>query len=187
MASRARKARKRRCKARKRTGRSSKKWINTSTLADRACNRVARFRLGQAKQSRPLSEDLSVSGSARRRLWAQLNAGNLAKVRHRTQVSMTVAAGRNYQQRLSPRRRLVVRFRRKREAQREKEAKRLMVSPEAPREVARLAQRNVARHRGSRKAARENRKKERHRRGHNSSDAIVVATPEPKSPGSLVL
>jgi hypothetical protein len=54
-------------------------------------------------------------------------------------------------------------------------------------EVARLAQRNAARHRGSPKAARENRKKEHHRRGHNSFDAIVVATPEPKSPGSLVL
>jgi len=54
-------------------------------------------------------------------------------------------------------------------------------------EVARLPQRNAARHRGSRKAARENRKKERHRLGHNSSDAIVVATPEPKIPGSLVL
>jgi hypothetical protein len=42
-------------------------------------------------------------------------------------------------------------------------------------EVARLAQRNAARHRGSPKAARENRKKERHHRGHNSSDAIVAA------------
>ena len=54
-------------------------------------------------------------------------------------------------------------------------------------EVARLAQRNVARNRSSRKAARENRKKGHHRRGHNSSDAIVVATLEPKIPGSLVL
>ena len=35
-------------------------------------------------------------------------------------------------------------------------------------EVARLAQRNAARFRGNRKAARENRKKEHHRRGHNS-------------------
>ena len=43
-------------------------------------------------------------------------------------------------------------------------------------EVARLSQRNAARHRDSRRAARENRKKERHRRGHNSFDAIVVAT-----------
>ena len=66
------------------------------------------------------------------RLWAQVNTGNLAKVRHRTQVSMTVAAGRNYQRRLSPRRRLVVRFRRKREAQREKEVKRLHGQPGGP-------------------------------------------------------
>ena len=54
-------------------------------------------------------------------------------------------------------------------------------------EVARPPQWNAARHSGSRKAARENRKKEHHRRSHNSFDAIVVAAPEPKSPGSLVL
>ena len=53
-------------------------------------------------------------------------------------------------------------------------------------EVARLAQRNAARHRGNQKAARESRKKEHHRRGHNSSDAIVVAAPEPKTPEPLV-
>jgi len=53
-------------------------------------------------------------------------------------------------------------------------------------EVACQPQRNAARHRASRKAARENRKKERHRRGHNSSDAIVVAAPEPKTPEPLL-
>ena len=52
-------------------------------------------------------------------------------------------------------------------------------------ELARLAQRNAARHRGSRKAARENRKKEHRRRGHNSSGAIVVVTPNRKFRGRL--
>jgi hypothetical protein len=143
-------------------------------------------RVGQDRfRHRIANEDLNVSGSARRPLRAHAKTGKLAKVRHRTQVSMTVAAGRNCQQRLSPRRLLQVGLRRKREAPREKEAKRLMVSPAAPREVARLAQWNAARHRGSRKAARENRKKEHLRRGHNSSDAIVVATPDRKFRGRL--
>jgi hypothetical protein len=118
------------------------------------------------------SEDMSVSGSAHRRLWARVKAANAAEVRRRDFVNWEL-------------RQVVEDLPMKRAAD-NRECRALKVS-RRNNEVARLVQRNAARHRGSRKAARENRKKERHRRGHNSSDAIVVATPEPKSPGSLVL
>jgi hypothetical protein len=118
------------------------------------------------------SEEMSVSGSARRSLWARVNTANAAEVRRREFVNRKL-------------RQVVEDLPMKRAADnrecRAHKASRLNS------EVPRLAQRNAARNRGSRKAARENRKKEHHRRGHNSFDAIVVATPEPKSPGSLVL
>ena len=107
------------------------------------------------------SEDLSVSGSARRLLLAQANTGNAVEVRHRDLVNRCL-------------RKVVEDLLRKRAA--DKKEHRVFRVSRHNNEVARLAQRNAARHRGSRKAARENRKKEHHRRGHNSS-IFVAASP----------
>src|SRR5262249_50720063 len=115
------------------------------------------------------SEDLSVSGSARRRLWAQTNAAN--EVRHLQVVNRRC-------------RELMEDHRMKRAAN--KKGRRAFAVNRHNSGGVRLTQRNADRQRDSPKAARENRKKEHHRRGHNSSDAIVAATPEPKIPGSLV-
>ena len=107
------------------------------------------------------SEVLSVSGSARRFLWAQANMANVAEVRHRDFVNRCL-------------RQVVEDLRMKRAA--DKKEHRVFRVSRHINEVARLAQRNAARHRGSRKAARENRKKEHHHRGHNSS-IFVAASP----------
>jgi hypothetical protein len=121
---------------------------------------------------RTVSKDLSVSDSAHRFLPAQANTGNVAEVRHRGFVNRWL-------------RQVVENLWMKRAA--DKEDRRAFKGSRHNSEVVRLAQRNVARHRGSQKGARENRKKEHHHRGHNNSDTIVAATPEPKIPGSLVL
>jgi hypothetical protein len=115
------------------------------------------------------SEDLSVSGSARRRLWVQTNTAN--EVRHLQVVNRRC-------------RELMEDHRMKRAAN--KKDREAFKGSHHNNELARLAQQNAASHRDSPKAGRENRKKERHPRGHNSCDAIVAATPEPKIPGSLV-
>ena len=106
------------------------------------------------------SEDLSVSGSARRLLLVQANTGNAAEVRHRDLVNRCL-------------RKVVEDLLRKRAA--DKKEHRVFRVSRHNNEVARLAQRNAARHRGNRKAARENRKKEHHRRGHNSSIFVAAS------------
>jgi hypothetical protein len=117
-------------------------------------------------------EEMSVSGSARRSPWARVKAANAAEVRRRDFVNREL-------------RQVVEDLPMKRAAD-NRECRALKVS-RRNNEVARSPHRNAAKHRCSRKAATENRKKERHRRSHNSFDAIVVATPDWRNPGSLVL
>jgi hypothetical protein len=149
----------------------------SQNVVDRRDDALAKSHVqGKVRQNRIrrriVSKELSVSGSAHRHPWAQVNTVNVVEARHLDFVSRQ-------------HRELMEGLRMKRAA--DKKGRRAFRGSRHNSEVARLAQRNAARHRGSRKAARENRKKEHHCRGHNSFDAIVVATPEPKSPGSLVL
>lgn len=90
------------------------------------------------------SENLSVSGSARRRLWARVNTANAAEVRRRDFVNREL-------------RQVVEDLPMKRAAD-NRECRALKLS-RRNNEVARPPQWNAARHRGSRKAARENRKR----------------------------
>ena len=128
---------------------------------DRFCRRVT-------------SENLSVSGSARRRLLAQLNTGNLAAV-HRPDF-----IGRS-------RLRLVNDLRMKL-APNEKECRALTLSRRrnnnnnnnnnSSSEAARLPQPITGRDRGSRMVVRKHNQNKRHRQGSNNFVAITAAAPE---------
>jgi hypothetical protein len=118
-------------------------------------------------------EDLSVSGSARRRQWAQLNISNVEPVRHLDFGNRS--------------RRLLVAELRVRRAAKEKERRALMVSRlrhnstssrSSGRKVARLSQPITARATDSRKVGRRDNQRKRHRHGHNNFGAITPAAPE---------
>lgn len=131
-------------------------------------------RAGQEKfRRRVASEDLSVNGSERRRLPAQVNLGNAAEVRRLDSVNRSL--------------RQVVQELRMKRAAKEKESRALMLNRHHRRSaVARLREPSVARDRDSQdrdnpKVERENRKKERHHQGHDSPNAINVAAPDQNS------
>jgi hypothetical protein len=118
-------------------------------------------------------EDLSVSGSARRHLWAQLNVSNGEPVRHLDFGNRS--------------RRLLVAEPRVRRAAKGKECRALMVSRlrhnsassrSSGRKVARLPQPITARGAGSRKVETRSNQKKRHGQGRNNFGAITPAAPE---------
>jgi len=131
-------------------------------------------RVGQDRfRRRVMGENLSVSGSARRRLLAQLNTGNLAAV-HRPDF-----IGRS-------RLRLVNDLRMKR-APNEKECRALTLRRRRPstsasnsnsNEASRLPQSITARDTGSRKVDKKDNQKKRQRQGSNNFVAITAAAPE---------
>ena len=106
---------------------------------------------------RVASGDLSVNGSARRRLPALVNTGNAAEV-HRLDF-----ANRRLRQ--------VVDLQMKRAAK--KKERRVVTVSRRRSEVARLWERSVARDRDKRKVERENPKKEHRRLDHNSLREII--------------
>jgi len=119
---------------------------------------------------RVTSKGLSVSGSARRRLLAQLNTGNVAEVHRPDFISRS-------------RLRLVEDLRMKR-APNEKGCRALTLSRRRhspstssnSNEVPRLLQVNVSK--DSRKVERRNNQKKRHRHAHNNFGAITPVAPE---------
>ena len=117
------------------------------------------------------TEELSVSGSARRRPLAQLNAGNLAEV-HRPEF-------------VSRSRLLLVADLRIKRAPKEKECRALALSRRRPsasnsnsKEAAYLPQPITDKETDSRKVGRRDNQKKRHRQGSNNYVAITAAAPE---------
>ena len=121
-------------------------------------------------------EDLSVSGSARRHLWAQLNTDNLAAV-HRPEFSSRSRLRLVEEMRMKP-------------APNEKECRARALSHlrhnsrsssgSSGSKVAHLQQPNTARDTGSRKAETRSNQKKRHHHGRNNFGAITPAAPEVK-------
>jgi len=143
-------------------------------------------RVGQDRFRRRVTrEDLSVSGSERRHLWAQLNVSNVELVRQPEFGNRS--------------RRLLVAEPRMRRAPNGKECRALMVSRlrhnsrcrassrSSGRKVARprLLQPITATHKDSRKAETRSNQKKRHRHGRNNFGAITPAAPEWETPGPL--
>ena len=154
-----------------RVHRRSSKSMVASQRADQGGSqvpgRVERFR------RRVTSENLSVSGSARRPLLAQLNTGNQAEVHRLDIVNLS-------------RLRLVEDLRMKRGAN-EKKCRALTLSRLRPsisasssssNEAGRLPQPITARDTVSRKVGRRNNQKKRHRHAHNNFGAITPVAPE---------
>jgi len=114
----------------------------------------------------------NVSGSARRRLLAQVKVSSVVEVGRLDSVNRS--------------RRLLVAEPRVRRAAKEKECRALMVSRlrhstssrSSGSPVARLPQPITARHKDSQKAGRRDNQKKRHRHGHNNFGAITPAAPE---------
>ena len=132
-------------------------------------------RVGQDRFRRGVTrENLSVSGSARRRLLAQLNTGSLAAVHRPDFISRL-------------RLRLVEDLRMKR-APNEKECRALTLSRRRPssssNEAVRLPQLIMARDRGGRKVERRDNQKKRHRQVSNNFVAIRPAAPERENSGA---
>ena len=131
-------------------------------------------RVGQDRFRRRVTrENLSVSGSARRRLLAQLNTDNMMEVHRPEFISRS-------------RLRLVEDLRMKRAAS-EKERRALTLSRRRPstssssnnsNEAARLLQPITARDTGSRKVERRNNQKKRHRQVSNNFVVITPVAPE---------
>jgi len=127
---------------------------------------------------RVTSENLSVSGSAHRRLLAQLNTDNMTEVHRPDFVSRS-------------RLRLVEDLRMKRAAN-EKEGRALTLSRRRPsispssssNEAARLHQPITARDRGNRKVERRDNQKKRHLQVSNNFVAIRPAAPERENSGA---
>ena len=133
-------------------------------------------RVGQdSLRRRVTSENLSVSGSARRLLLAQLNTGNMAEFHRPDFVNR------------SPRH--LVADQRMKHADKEKECRALTLSrrrnnnnnnssSSSSSEAARLPQPITGRDRGSRKVGRKDNQNKRHRQGSNNFVAITAAAPE---------
>jgi hypothetical protein len=166
-----------------RVHRRSSKSAGASQRDDHGRNQVPR-RVGQDRfRRRVTSENLSVSGSARRRLLAQLNTGNLAVVHRPDFINRS-------------RLRLVEDLRMKRAAN-EKECRALTLSHRRPstsassnsnsNEAARLPQSITARDTGSRKVERRNNQKKHHRQVSNNFVAIRQAAPERENSGAAVV
>ncbi len=123
---------------------------------------------------RVTSENLSVSGSARRRLLAQLNMSSVAEVSRPDFINRS-------------RLRLVEDLRMKRAAN-EKERRALTLSRRRPssssNEAVRLPQLIMARDRGGRKVERRDNQEKRHRQVSNNFVAIRPAAPERENSGA---
>jgi hypothetical protein len=127
-------------------------------------------------------EDLSVSGSERRHLWAQLNVSNVEPMRHPDFGNRS--------------RRLLVAEPRVKRAPNEKECRARTLSHlrhnstsrrSASSKVARLPQPIAARARDSRKAETRGNQKKRHRHGRNNFGAITPAASERENSGAAFL
>jgi len=141
--------------------RNSKNMV-ASQRDDQLRSQIPRV-VGQDRFRRRVTrEDLSVSGSARRHLWAQLNVSNVELVRQPEFGNR------------SPR--LLVAEPRMRRASKEKECRARVISSllhnspssrSSASKVARLPQSITARHKDSQKAGSRDNQKKRHRHGHN--------------------
>jgi len=132
-------------------------------------------RVGQDRFRRGVTrENLSVSGSARRRLLAQVNVSSVAEVSRLDIVSLS-----------RPRRLADQRVKR---ASQEKECRALTLSRRRPssssNEAVRLPQLIMARDRGGRKVERRDNQKKRHRQVSNNFGAITPAAPERENSGA---
>jgi hypothetical protein len=165
-----------------RVHRRSSKSVGASQRDDHERNQVpGRVEQGRLRR-RVTSENLSVSGSARRRLLAQLNTGNLEAV-HRLEF-------------ISRSRLPLVEDLRMKRAANEKECRALTPSRHRPstssnnnsssssNEAARLPQPITARDTGSRKVERRNNQKKRHRQISNNFGALTPADPERENSGA---
>ena len=150
---------------------------NTNMVAsqrdDQVGSQIPRMAGQDRLRRRVTREDLSVNGSARRHLWAQLNISNVEPVRHLDFGNRS--------------RRLLVADPRVRRAAKGKECRALMVSRlrhnstssrSSGRKVARLPQPIKARPTGSRKVENKKQKNQHPCRGHNSFGAITPAASE---------
>jgi hypothetical protein len=145
-----------------------------SQADDQVSSQIPRV-VGQDRlRRRVTTEDLNVSGSARRHLWAQLNISNVEPVRQQELGNR------------SPRLPVADKVRR---AAKEKECRALMVSRlrhnstssrSSGRKVARLPQPIKARPTGRRKLENKKQKNQHPRRGHNNFGAIKPAAPDEK-------
>ena len=163
-----------------RVHRRNSKNLVASQRDDQVRSQIPRV-VGQDRFRRRVTrEDLSVSGSARRHLWAQLNISNVEPVRHPDFGNRS--------------RRFRVAEPRMKRAPNEKECRALTLSRlrhdstsrrSASSKVARLPQPIAARATDSRKAETRSNQKKRHRHGRNNFGAITPAAPDEKTPEPL--
>ena len=162
-----------------RVHRRSSKSVGASRRADQQGRRQVQGRVGQDRfRRRVATENLSVSGSARRHLLAQLNTDNMTEVHRPEFISRS-------------RLRLVEDLRMKRAAN-EKERRALTLSRRRPstsssssNEAARLPQPITARDTGSRTVERRDNQKKHHRQVSNNFVAITPAAPDRETPEPL--
>ena len=158
-----------------RVHRRSNKNMVVRQRDDQVRSQIARMVEQGRLRRRVTREDLSVSGSARRHLWAQLDISNVEPVRHLDFGNRS--------------RRLLVAEPRVRRAAKEKKRRALMVSRlrhnstrsrrrSSSSTVVRLPQPITARATGNRKVETRDNQKKRHRHGHNNFGAITPAAPE---------
>ena len=162
-----------------RVHRRSSKSVGASRRADQQGRRQVQGRVGQDRfRRRVANENLSVSGSARRHLLAQLNTDNMTEVHRPDFISRS-------------RLRLVEDLRMKRAAN-EKECRALTLSRRRPstsassnsssssssNEASRLPQSITARDKDSRKVERRDNQKKRHRQVSNNFVVITPVAPE---------
>jgi len=157
----------------RRVHRRNSKNVVASQRDDRVRSQIPRM-VGQDRFRRRVTrEDLSVSGSARRHLWAQLNISNVEPVRHLDLGNRS--------------RRLLVAEPRMKRAPNEKECRALMLSRlrhnstsrrSASSKVARQPQPITARATDSPKVETRGSQKKRHRHGRNNFGAITPAASE---------
>ena len=149
---------------------------------DQVRSQIPRMAGQDRLRRRVTREDLSVSGSARRHLWAQLNISNVEPVRHLDFANRCP--------------RLLVAEPRVRRAAKGKECRALMASRlrhnsassrSSGRKVARLPQPIKARPTGSRQVENKKQKNQHPRRGRNSFGATTPAAPERETPVPLFL
>ena len=162
--------------------RRNRKNMVASQRDDQVRRQIPRM-VGQDRFRRRVTrEDLSVSGSARRHLWAQLNISNVEPVRHPDFGNRS--------------RRFPVEEPRVKRAPSEKKCRAFTLSRlrhnstssrSSGRKVARprLPQLITARATDSRKAETRDNQKKRHRHGRNNFGAITPAAPERETPGPL--
>jgi hypothetical protein len=158
-----------------RVRRRSNKNMVANQRDDQVVSQIPRMAGQDRVRRRVTREDLSVNGSVRRHLWAQLNISNVEPVRHLDFANRCP--------------RLLVAEPRVRRAAKGKECRTLMVSRHrhnsassrsSGRKVARLPQPIKARPTGSRQVENKKQKNQHPCRGHNSFGATTPAAPDEK-------